>query len=198
MTVQSIERATCWSITINNPTEYDTGRVLPPGWEITGQFEQGEQGTHHFQGMLTTPQVRCSAVKRQFPRAHIEICRNKKALQKYVSKEDTRVAQFEANHSPNIFQWQDKIAAMWDSHDFRTAYLINLQMCPIRTEGEVALDYVDNLANRLIEQGHTGLEFISVNPMWRSAWKKFYASIITRYANASSPSRTQTSPSAPS
>jgi len=43
--------------------------------------------------MVKTPQVRFSAVKKAFPRAHIEVARNPAALATYVSKEETRVGQ---------------------------------------------------------------------------------------------------------
>lgn len=90
------DRATCWSITINNPTKSDEEWIAQArqksGWKVYGQLEQGEAGTPHYQLMLTTPQVRFSAVKKAFPRAHIEIARDRKALEKYVAKEDTRVA----------------------------------------------------------------------------------------------------------
>lgn len=43
--------------------------------------------------MVKTPQVRFSAVKKLFPRGHIEIARNPAALATYVGKEETRVGQ---------------------------------------------------------------------------------------------------------
>ena len=60
------ERATCWSLTINNPTEQDLKVSLPAGWSMTGQMERGEEGTEHYQGMLKTTQVRFTAVKNYF------------------------------------------------------------------------------------------------------------------------------------
>lgn len=171
------QRATCWSITINNPEPEETGLLLPAGWSLVGQFEEGEEGTRHFQGMLSTPQVRFSAVKAYFPRAHIEVCRNRKALAQYVSKEETRIDSFDGNTSKNIFQWQDLVASRWDWTNYKTRILLNESL---GHEG-VALRYVDEIASQLIEDGARGLEFISVNPMWRSAWKKFYTSIIKRY-----------------
>lgn len=87
------ERGSCWSITVNNPTLADMEPELPPCWKLTGQLESGEEGTTHYQGMLSTPQVRFSAVKKVFQRAHIELARNKAALAKYVHKDDTRIAE---------------------------------------------------------------------------------------------------------
>jgi len=173
------ERATAWSITINNPTEQDTNVVLPAGWSLEGQFEQGAEGTHHFQGYLKTPQVRFSQVKSNFPRANIQVARNKKALQQYVHKSDSRVAPFEANVSKNIFQWQAEVAKLWNEDEFDEYWI----QYPTKTQTDCALLYVDSITAKLIEKGAQGLEFIAVNPMWRSAWKRFYVSIIKRYAS---------------
>lgn len=88
------DRGTCWSLTINNPTQDDEDAIhiaRQKGWKVEGQKERGEQGTEHYQLMLRTPQVRFSAVKKQFPRAHIELARNPSALATYVSKEETRL-----------------------------------------------------------------------------------------------------------
>lgn len=92
------QRATCWSITINNPTADDiriwqTATTFPWVKEVVGQIEMGENDTPHIQGLLKTEQVRFSKVKKLLPRAHIEIARNATALAQYVVKEDTRVAE---------------------------------------------------------------------------------------------------------
>lgn len=89
------DRGTCWSLTINNPTDDDRQNLamLPAGWTVKGQEEKGEQGTLHLQLMLKTPQVRFSAVKKHFPRAHIEKARNEVALSNYVVKSETRVSE---------------------------------------------------------------------------------------------------------
>lgn len=88
------DRATCWSLTINNPTEDDDeciARARQKGWKVDGQPEKGEKDrTRHYQLILKTPQVRFSAVKKAFPRAHIQIARNPAALEQYCHKEETR------------------------------------------------------------------------------------------------------------
>lgn len=98
---QSQERANCWSITINNPTQEELElwkKATENHWvkEAVGQLERGESGTPHIQGLLRTTQVRFAQVKKLFPRAHIEVARNANALAKYVQKEDTRVAALES------------------------------------------------------------------------------------------------------
>lgn len=191
------DRATCWSITINNPTEEEVNAWTKiPGWKLTGQYEEGDKtGTPHFQGMLQTPQVRAKAVKRIFPRAHIEIARDRAALAKYVSKEETRVATYEANGVPSLFEYQDNIAALWDVEEFERRRLDDAFLKRYKYDvGDLALAYVDELVAGEIVKGQRGIEFIGINPMWRSSWKKFYSSIITRYARSSPQVQ---SPSAP-
>lgn len=175
------DRFTCWSITINNPTEEDV-RCDMPGWKLSGQYEQGENGTKHFQGMLCTPQQRFSAIKRAFPRAHIEGARNKQALEKYTTKEDTRVESYETTGVPSLFQYQDTIAGLWDEREWQRRRVDDRYCKQFKYDyGDMALSYVDDLVATEIEKGQRGIEFIAINPMWRSSWKKFYASIITRY-----------------
>lgn len=170
------QRASCWSITINNPTEAEYKVTLPAGWQLTGQIEQGEEGTVHYQGMLTTTQQRFGSIKTFFPRAHIEVARNKKALTGYVHKPDTRLATVDDNVSNNIFQWQAEVAKLWDADLFEKFKQVYERL----PYDEVALKYVDNICSELIHKGAKGLEFVAVNPMWRSSWKRFYTSIIER------------------
>lgn len=176
-----MERATCWSITINNPVSTDYTLELPAKWILTGQIEQGKEGTTHYQGMLTTPQTRFSSVKKLFPRAHIEVARNKSALQKYVHKEETRLQKLDDNVSqiPTLFDYQHTIASRWDDSQFdelRSKWKDD----PKKTIGDIALDYVDSLVAIDIEEGVIGVEYIAINPMWRSAWKKFFKSMVVR------------------
>jgi len=177
-----MERATAWSITINNPEDGET-TCRRPGWTLEGQFEQGENGTRHFQGLLKTDQQRFSAIKKVFPRAHIEIARNVAALQQYVHKDETRIETFHTQTTPNIFQFQKIIADKWDANEWHNRLTdpgnsgINA-----RDPNDLALTYVDLLCSREIASGTPGLEFVAVNPMWRSSWKRFWSSIITRNA----------------
>lgn len=178
------DRASCWSITINNPKTEEYQIVLPARWKLEGQLERGEEGTLHYQGMLNTPQVRFSAVKKVFPRAHIEIARNKQALAKYVHKEETREAAVTA--IPTLFEYQSIIAAAWEEDEYSARWRNACEHasptnmpCP----DEVAMQYIDSLVAADIEYGRRGAEFIAINPMWRSSWKKFWRSIIKRYGS---------------
>lgn len=177
-----MERATCWSITINNPTEIDYTLQLPAKWALKGQIEQGKEGTIHYQGMLTTPQVRFSAVKKVFPRAHIEVARNKSALASYVNKEETRIAKVDDNVSqiPTLFDYQHIIARRWDDDEFDRRSKKWATETSKKDIGDIALLYIDDLVAEDIEAGVCGVEYIAINPMWRSAWKKFWKSMVAR------------------
>jgi len=181
------ERGTCWSITINNPTEEDMSPDLPAGWKLTGQIEQGAEGTTHYQGMLNTQQVRFTAVKKVFPRAHIELAKNRKALEKYVHKSETRVAEVNdvVSNIPTLFAYQHKIAARWDDDEYNL--FVNQKRETMDDKefaktlpSDLALEYVDYLVGLDIEAGICGIEYIAINPMWRSAWKKFYRQLVSR------------------
>jgi len=107
------QRSSAWSITINNPTqtdEYNIALARQKGWKVEGQKEKGEQGTEHYQLIVRTPQVRFSAIKRVFPRAHIEVARNVAALTAYVHKEESRVSSLAIDQSKypsqlQLFSW---------------------------------------------------------------------------------------------
>lgn len=180
------ERSTCWSITINNPTDDDV-RCEVPGWKLEGQFEVGKEGTRHFQGMLTTNQQRFSAIKRAFPRAHIEPAIKPKALAAYVHKDDTRVDLYTQSDVPTIFAYQDSVANDWDEGEW--AELSN----DVKEEklDDLALLYVDTIVKKHIEAGQRGAEWIGINPMWRSSWKKFWRSIIKRHGTKQQQTRQQ-------
>lgn len=147
---------------------------------MSGQMEKGEEeGTEHYQGILKTPQVRFSAVKQIFQRAHIEVAKNKKALEKYVHKEETRIATV-ADHSSNIptlFDYQHTIARKWSSTTFAT-YIERYD--GKLNDDDIALNYVDDLVAEDIRSGVCGVEYIAINPMWRSAWKKFWRAMVHR------------------
>ena len=174
-------RHCCWSITINNPSDIET-RVDVPGWKLEGQFEVGESGTRHFQGMLKTPQVRFSAVKKVFPRAHIQVARNEKALENYVHKIESRVDVYTPGAIPTIFEYQTRIAQLWSDEEWE---VISVGVIDEKKD-EVAMLYLDRLVKRDIENGKRGVEWIAINPMWRSSWKKFWRSIIKRDARPES------------
>jgi hypothetical protein len=89
------DRSIYWSVTINNPNEGDEEAIANArqrGWIVEGQKEC--VGTPHYQLCVNTrTQQRFTALKKAFPRGHIEAARNPKALKQYVHKEETRVAE---------------------------------------------------------------------------------------------------------
>lgn len=168
------ERATCWSITINNPTKSDDEWIAQArqksGWKVYGQLEQGELGTPHYQLMVTTPQVRFSAVKKAFPRAHIEIARDRRALEKYVAKEDTRVASL--NISQDKYPSHTKLMSWYG--EYYDAYKKHLGH-----ECFSCLDAFDHMVKVKIREGFY-VETLAVNPQIRSAIKNFGRAIADR------------------
>jgi len=169
------ERHSCWSITINNPTD-DEVKVDNPGWKLEGQYEVGKEGTRHFQGYLKTPQCRFTAVKKAFPRAHIEPARNAQALKKYVHKDETRVDVYTPGAIPTIFEYQEEVAKAWSNDEWAKLSENVLE----EKIDDSAMVYLDVLVKRDIEAGKRGCEWIAINPMWRSSWRKFWRSIIKR------------------
>lgn len=168
-------RGTCWSVTINNPTSSDEEAIATvrqrSGWEIEGQLEQGENETPHYQLIVRTPQVRFSAMKKLFPRSHIELARNPAALSVYVKKEDTRIGELptgELYPSPQRI-WD--MFAEWIGNYTKGAYLNFVD--------EAFLEAFDKFISIHIEQGYV-LEFFAINPQNRSIVKRYSASIISR------------------
>jgi len=168
------DRATCWSVTINNPVASDDESIARAkqrsGWSVTGQKEQGENGTEHYQLMVKTPQIRFSSIKKAFPRAHIEVARNPKALAEYVQKEDTRVGSIPTNDK------YPSLTKLWELFD---DYLTHWNISRHQMMGNDALYYFDLFIAAYIEKGYH-IETMGVNPQIRSAAKKYLAAIIAR------------------
>lgn len=187
-------RSTCWSLTINNPTAEDEENInlaRQKGWKVLGQKEQGEEGTEHYQLMVQTPQVRFSAVKKQFPRAHIEVSRNNAALAHYVTKETTRVGELPVQQSlyPSLSTYWELVVRELDAR-----YYINLDYIYNSRDDRPSsiwwkhapdsyrrspLDALDDATVTLIEMGFR-VESLAVNPQVRASWRRFHAAIIAR------------------
>lgn len=182
--MSSTERANCWSITINNLTDEDLNVELPPGYTLQGQMEVGEDGTEHYQGMLTTPQVRFSAIKKLFTRAHIEVARNRAALQKYVHKEETRIATVETRQGGTLitpYNINSMIVERWNESEWDEHYKTNeARASQLRQDPpELMLAFVDMIIRKMIREGLV-CEYVGVNPQFRSAWKNYGESILCR------------------
>lgn len=196
------QRATIWSLTINNPTEADEediARARQKGWKVDGQLEKGENGTTHYQLILKTPQVRFSAVKKAFPRAHIEVARNPTALEQYVKKDDTRVSALSSSSDKypslskfwmlmyneivenNWLNWGEQPFAQWWKEAFddleytRFNYDRNV---PIDAQNDFAQVMFEEVVRRLIKEGYHVEHFYS--PPNISVFRKFYFAILWR------------------
>jgi len=171
------DRATCWSVTINNPISADDENIAlakqRSGWKIEGQLEQGENGTKHYQMMVKTPQIRFSQIKKAFPRAHIEIARNVKALSEYVQKEDTRVGAIpNSDKYPTLSQlWV--LYSDWHCQGYGP-------YCT--TDEDERLAIFDQFISDHIELGYH-VETMGVNPQIRSSVKKYINAILIRSQN---------------
>lgn len=175
------ERATCWSVTINNPTPLDEEQIAlarQVGWKVVGQLEKGVQGTAHYQLMVRTPQVRFSQVKKAFSRGHVEIAKNPSALEAYVHKGDTRVAPLEENQSlfPSLSKLWDMILPKWDDHP--PAFI------PGRDPGwkrrtEARLEWFDFEISCMIREGYH-VETMAMNPAIRGAFARWAPDLMER------------------
>lgn len=188
-------RSTRWSVTINNPVAADDeclNLARQKRWKVHGQKEIGEQGTPHYQLAIETPQVRFSAVKKVFPRAHIEVAKDWTALMKYVQKEDTRV--------DSIPEQEEKFPTLTKTYDMFVDFICErrIRECRYNDDSRVltVLNDVDGIAawtnddvvihfdsfcSRCIEDGYF-VEQWAVNPQVRSALMKFGKSILQRHA----------------
>jgi len=173
------ERATLWSVTINNPTAVDEEHIAlarQKGWRVEGQLERGKEGTPHYQLMLKTPQVRFSAVKKQFPRAHIEVARNAAALEQYVAKEETREGSLpvENDRYPSLAKlwalFSDWII-MRDENTLKETWKPNMW-----------LQRFDQFAEDAILEGYV-VETMAVNPQIRAIVKQFGRAVVIRAQN---------------
>lgn len=174
-------RATCWSLTINNPLATDYEVSLPPNWKLTGQLEKGKEGTMHYQGALITPQVRFSAVKKVFPKAHIEAAKNKAALMNYVHKDDTRVGEVADRRGatiPTLFEYQHTVARGIVNEWRTTRHYTDTDFK--KMDNKHIMSLVDRMVSKDIENGVNGIEYIAINPMWIAAWRKFGKSMLIR------------------
>nr|WAE42130.1 MAG: replication associated protein [Cressdnaviricota sp.] len=169
-------KATCWSITDQEHEAYpvrfhEINQKV--GYTYTGQIEECPTTKKlHFQGCLKTPQVRFSAIKKLFPKAHIEVARDRVALAKYVQKEETCVQKMKKDerfiHSNEEF-WARFCSdqSVWDSY---TEACMN----------DKEMDLFDRRINVLIRNGFR-VESFGVNPQIRSIFKRYFVSIYQRH-----------------
>lgn len=180
------DRSIYWSITINNPNEGDEEAIANArqrGWIVEGQKEVGVLGTPHYQLLVNTrTQQRFTALKKAFPRSHIEVARNPKALKQYVHKTETRVAEL-----PNSERYVSSQNQLWilvvdelENGDAPKEHRISIgedRAYSDRFEPLTAFDYA---CDAIIRRGFYCVETMAVNPQTRSAWLKFWRAIVAR------------------
>lgn len=189
-------KASCWSITINNPTEDDTIQwqaLKNAPWvkEVKGQLEKGDNDTPHIQGMVRTEHVRFAQIKRALPRAHIEPAKNTLALSNYVEKVDTRVGAIPQVRVATQKDVQDKVYDLVnDCGPLRYGDHFSIKLILVHgDEWRVGKDWeywLDLAVNSLICEGFYGVEFVMSNPQIRNAFKKYFVSILFRTMKARS------------
>jgi len=186
--MDSTQRSACWSLTINNPTADDEEAIAlarQQGWKVEGQLEVGAEGTPHYQLMLRTPQVRWSAVKKLFPRGHIEAARVPAALKKYVGKEEGRVATLSTSQEmyPSLSKFWQLIEAELDAINPYIVLAWDEVEEWSESKGEGPLPTPDEAliraTRRLIVRGYH-VETIAANPATISSWRKFHVALCYR------------------
>lgn len=191
------ERHSNWSITINNPIsadEEEIARARQRGWKVEGQLEKGENGTPHYQLLVSTGQVRFSAVKKAFSRAHIEPARNVAALKQYVHKEKTKEGELpvQSEKYPSLSKfWKLVINEMLygfdkEGLDYIAIYDRNLKLYRRDEEEEATMEELTNLYYRAVEsliyQGYYVEQYAS-NPLNKSSFNKYGKAILIRAFN---------------
>jgi RNA helicase len=84
-----------WFFTWNNPSHpSDKERLVCAGYTyIKFQYERGESGTLHYQGVLYVSDMSsCSALQRKFPYSYLAPVRSRVGAVNYCGKEESRVA----------------------------------------------------------------------------------------------------------
>lgn len=152
---------------------------MPENWSLEGQIEQGvdSQQKLHAQLFLKTEQTRGTKITKYFPNCYIDEAQRPFALQKYVHKEETRVAEFKTveNRSP---QWQvvrDKFFDwLIENEQFYAHIKDDLdERCSPR------LEKWDQFITLSIAEG-MNVELVGVNPQYRSAIRRYWLGFITR------------------
>jgi len=178
-TDMSQDRNSAWSLTLFNNEWKD---FQHPSWTLEGQEELcPATGKLHYQGMLHTGQVRFSAVKKVFPKAHIEPCRDPVALKKYVHKAATRAAQpTRTGRTMNRDKFfADVFEHMWNSD-------------ADHMEEDIKTDRHCNLLLQVVEQmlmagGDWSYSYMAMNPQTKQLWERFrnvyYTSWREEYEN---------------
>jgi len=174
-------RQTAWCITmwLTESTGYTPDTInqftqnMPNDWALEGQMEKGKdsEGKLHYQLLLKTPQTRGTRVAKFFPKCYIDEAHKFHALQNYVHKEDTRVAEFKSveNRHP---QWSVVCDQFFD-------WLVKTQP-EISFFGQLEderLKHWDRFIGLCLEEGMR-VDVIGVNPQYRSCITRYWLNYL--------------------
>lgn len=151
---------------------------MPPEWHLEGQIEQGHDSQQqlHAQLFLKTEHTRGTKIAKHFPNCYINQAKNPFALQNYVHKEDTRVAEFKTveNRSP---QWHVVCDKFFDWLIINEPFYGHIKD-DLEERESPRLVYWDKFINYSITEGMR-IELIGVNPQYRSAVRRYWDGFIT-------------------
>lgn len=180
------EKSTRWSMTIWMPPHTEEGvkemiqkmQQVHPSWSLEGQLERGEKsGKLHYQLMLRTPdQPRHSAIRKIFPACDIQPARNASALENYVHKEETRVAEFKTVENKFI-QWP-----LLRSTFFK--WVVETQDIMAYCSDDDKLRLWDEFIGISIQEGME-VDIMGVNPQYRSCIMRYWNNYVIREAQTS-------------
>jgi len=171
-------KATNWSVTINNYTAKDDENIAQArqkGWLVEGQKEIcPTTGTPHYQLFVKTKgQQRGTAMKKAFPRAHIEVARNVEDLKDYVHKPETADGPI-----PGRSDLYPSLQTMWDMfYDWLLLDQNFKEFCSVGPDARLVM--FDKFIGEKITEGYV-LETMAVNPQIRSCVKLFGREIAIR------------------
>jgi len=171
-------KATNWSVTINNYTPKDDENIAQArqkGWSVEGQKEIcPTTGTPHYQLFVKTKgQQRGTAMKKAFPRGHIEVARNVEDLKNYVHKPETADGVI-----PGRNDLYPSLQTMWDMfYDWLVLDQNYKEFCSVGPDAKLVM--FDKFIGEKITQGYV-LETMAVNPQMRSCVKLFGREIAIR------------------
>ena len=193
------QKSSFWSVTINNPTPADEENInvaRQKGWKVTGQLERGEEGTLHYQLAIRTNQIRFSAMKKAFPRAHIEVAKNARALETYVHKAETREGPLleQDDLYPSLSQLWDLIyqqlaekrivdtQVLYETHRYIRGFdddTYEAGLALWHSLNTIPLDAFDQIIRILITKGYH-VESMASNPQNRFAWRYYHEQLMAR------------------
>ena len=165
---------TCYSVVINNPTDTDKEQIESAralGWRVVGQLEKGDNGTPHYQLCITAP-VEWKTMKSHFKRANIQEAEDPEALEKYCTKNKTRVLDL-TEKKPLSKKREQYSSADFYNDVFQEAFEQNGEGTDELINKDNNLQTYDAAVNQLILQNGYDIAVRATRPDVRSAYRKY-------------------------